>query len=441
MAVLELEPDAEPPVRPASGSCAPPVQSTVELEDVLLVSTTPLPFEADHWPIRAVDAPNLEATCKGTHHLVLCGAAADVTSLLSSGRLDRTPLYVITDSAEAHVGSTENMNVAAPAMFGWADVSPNCNVRAVDDDWPWEATIATICSRHISTIPCMILRQASLQPSDRPAVIDDAGCELSYQALCSRAWQLGASLVGGGCEAGDAVGVMLSPSALTVVCLLGLGFRRLVPTTLSALEALRAKQLARVRCRAILAQDDTLHALTPDGAAAALLPGLPRVIRVDLLRLDDATPLCEVQRGVGKSGCSLDDVAFIDWTSGSTGAPKGMATTQFKMAHWIRWRAYHWPLQVYGARVAMGLFFAWYWHIPLAQGGTLVVIPSQHQLDVRALVSYMAAHRVDWIDCFTPGQLGLATELCDSLASLSHVMCSGEAVRPKHGLPRLPPPP
>ena len=47
--------------------------------------------------------------------------------------------------------------------------------------------------------------------------------------------------------------------------------------------------------------------------------------------------------------------------SGSTGRPKGMATTMWRMAHWVRWRAFHWPLGRLGGRVAMGLFLPWYW--------------------------------------------------------------------------------
>ena len=61
-----------------------------------------------------------------------------------------------------------------------------------------------------------------------------------------------------------------------------------------------------------------------------------------------------MQRAVYGGGAALDDVAFVDWTSGSTGRKKGMDTTMFKMAHWVRWRAYHWPISIYGGRIAMG---------------------------------------------------------------------------------------
>jgi len=33
----------------------------------------------------------------------------------------------------------------------------------------------------------------------------------------------------------------------------------------------------------------------------------------------------------------------------------------------------------------MGLFLPWYWHIPLCQGGTLVLVPAPLNVDVRGL--------------------------------------------------------
>ena len=58
-----------------------------------------------------------------------------------------------------------------------------------------------------------------------------------------------------------------------------------------------------------------------------------------------------------------------------------------------------------------------------------MVLPNALQVDVRALMGFVSDRAVDWIDCLTPGQLGLVTELCDALPpSLTHVMCSGEAL-------------
>ena len=145
--------------------------------------------------------------------------------------------------------------------------------------------------------------------------------------------------------------------------------------------------------------------------------------------------------------------------------------THWRLSHWIRWRQFHFPLATLGGRVGVGLFWAWYaagtatppphtrarelfffqpverslvfsflffffrvggttllaagpcwseeppplcrryWHIPLCQGGTAVVIPARLTVDVGAMVEHLARHRADWVDCLTPGQLQLMTEV------------------------------
>lgn len=37
-----------------------------------------------------------------------------------------------------------------------------------------------------------------------------------------------------------------------------------------------------------------------------------------------------------------------------------MAVTAWRLAHWIRWRQYHFPMDTYGHTVGVGLFWAWY---------------------------------------------------------------------------------
>ena len=42
----------------------------------------------------------------------------------------------------------------------------------------------------------------------------------------------------------------------------------------------------------------------------------------------------------------------------------------------------------------MNLFLVWYWHFPLVQGGSVVLIPDQTQIDPTALVQYLNTHHV-----------------------------------------------
>eukprot|EP00966_Prymnesium_polylepis_P099306 2300069-Prymnesium_polylepis.1 len=199
----------------------------------------------------------------------------------------------------------------------------------------------------------MILSHACSTPG--AAAVSDEHGECTYAELVSMAWSLGDALASQGLAQGATVGVLLSARALMPVTLLGLGLRRMVPCNLSTFRAQRQLQLERVAalpcgCAAVLVDSDV-----PDAAAGSGLA----VVRVDQLTLDATLAprsVSAAHAALAPRADALSDVCFIDWTSGSTGRPKGMATTMWKMAHWVRWRAYHFPLARCGARVAMGLF-------------------------------------------------------------------------------------
>lgn len=46
----------------------------------------------------------------------------------------------------------------------------------------------------------------------------------------------------------------------------------------------------------------------------------------------------------------------------------------------------------------------------------MVVIPDEMTVDVVAMVDYLGHHRVDWVDCLTPGQLKMMAELVSAEA-------------------------
>ena len=105
------------------------------------------------------------------------------------------------------------------------------------------------------------------------------------------------------------------------------------------------------------------------------------------------------------------------------------AVTNFRIAHWSRWRTYHTPMSAFGTRAAMNLFWIWYWHIPLTMGRTLLITPSAYNVDVVQLVRYLGTSRASYVDCLTPSQMQLICELCEELPpTLRHVFSSGEAL-------------
>ncbi|KAL1519792.1 hypothetical protein AB1Y20_023299 [Prymnesium parvum] len=372
----------------------------VRIDDLVVVAASPLPADASSWPVRVVDRGGLSSPGP----FVVCGRTSDVEQWLHSEPCQ--PIYVVTDSLDTRLSGYTNVTAVGLAKG------------------EWEQAVASICSRHMEAIPTMILSHACSTPQ-AVAVTDERG-ECTYAQLTSMAWSLGAILEAKGLQAGAHLGVLLSSTRLLPVALLGLGLRRMVPCNLSRCEDQRMLQLERLlslpsSCAAVLVDSD----LSNPAAGSGL-----QVIRIDELVLDPGTAPLDVwgkHTALAPSIQTLNDVCFIDWTSGSTGKPKGMATTMWKMSHWVRWRAFHFPMNQYGRRVAMGLFLPWYWHLPLAQGGTLVLIPSELNLDVSKLMAYLETKHVDWIDCLTPGQLQLTTEFCDAIP-VRHIMCSGEAL-------------
>eukprot|EP00937_MAST-01D_sp_MAST-1D-sp2_P000684 g684.t1 len=153
-------------------------------------------------------------------------------------------------------------------------------------------------------------------------------------------------------------------------------------------------------------------------------------------------------------------VAFIEWTSGTTGRPKGAEVTHHGMVHWLFWRWWLWPVVaaakpahsggsdgltvVHGGPFngcatdeyvsAMNLFFIWYWHVPLAMGGTLLVVPDEVQMDVAQLPAHLEASGATRIECLTPSLLRVMLEVCsaeelrDKLRRVVYCMTSGEAL-------------
>ena len=364
------------------GRSEPPALSEVTL---VLVDAA-LPADASHWPVVAAAASS-RAPPTARSHYVLCGALASVERLISAGSGIDAPLYVLTNSGTDSVLGVPNLTISSSTLQG-----------------AWEEAVALVCSMHIESIAEQIVGHARRAPD--AIATSDADTELTYAALCSRAASLGLALAARSVGEGGVVGVTLPTSHLAVICYLGLALRRTAACNIASLATRRGEQLRRLAasplggCRALLC-DEKLQPPDDDGdgdgdgdgggdgdgdgAAGETLDSTLRagglvvpVLRADLLALHAQAPV-PLEAVVAPRG-ALHDPAFIDWTSGSTGQPKGMATTVWKMSHWVRWRAYHLPLSRYGRRVGTGLFFPWYWHLTLCQGGTLVLIPPEHSV-------------------------------------------------------------
>ncbi|APU21087.1 non-ribosomal peptide synthetase [Actinoalloteichus sp. GBA129-24] len=130
-----------------------------------------------------------------------------------------------------------------------------------------------------------------------------------------------------------------------------------------------------------------------------------------------------------------DQLAYVTYTSGSTGAPKGVQCTHRGLANQLAWSRQTYPLRPgdAGAQVAAVGFDISLWELfhPLACGGRLVVLDQDRHGDVAAIAELVAAQRVV--------VLHLVPTLLEHYlrerpaGSLRHVLCGGERLSP--GLP------
>ena len=130
---------------------------------------------------------------------------------------------------------------------------------------------------------------------------------------------------------------------------------------------------------------------------------------------------------------SLDDLAFIVYSSGTTGQPKGIANPHRAPALSYNWRFNEISDYAPGDFVACNVFFVWEALRPVMRGGAVVPVPSSIVFDGDALSLMLQDFKVTEM-LFTPSLLEnlfntmSEADIRDRLASLKTVFLNGEVV-------------
>jgi amino acid adenylation domain-containing protein len=185
-----------------------------------------------------------------------------------------------------------------------------------------------------------VLAQSRRTPAGLALCAD--GVELTYGELVARAARLAGVLADLGVGRGARIGILGSRSLVAVEAVLGVAWAgaTYVPLGLTWPEERLKSVLARVRLDALIVDDRGLPRLSPavvvanrlllvpDAAAAGALRGAPLQV-LGLAELPEVAPLAE------PAPVAADDLAYIIFTSGTTGVPKGVMVPAAAVAAYL----------------------------------------------------------------------------------------------------------
>jgi amino acid adenylation domain-containing protein/FkbM family methyltransferase/non-ribosomal peptide synthase protein (TIGR01720 family) len=242
------------------------------------------------------------------------------------------------------------------------------------------------------------------------AAIVDAGRVVSFGDVDRQRRDVAAMLRRQGVGTGARVGVVVDRSPETIINLLGVlsAGAAYVPID----PGWPAERRQRVEAMA--------------GCAAVLDCGGPAATPVDPA-MEDAGP-----------AVTADSAAYVLFTSGSTGEPKGVVVAHGSVRHLIEALEFsvYQPLAVGDdARVSVNGALTFDTSVKqifqLLKGRTLVLVPDRVRLDGSALLDYIAATGIEVLDA-TPAQLTWLVEagLAENPGPLRAVLSGGEALSP-----------
>lgn len=277
------------------------------------------------------------------------------------------------------------------------------------------------------SLPEMIRERAAATP-EKIAVSSalDPAAALTFEAVDSRSNQLARELRQRGVGAESRVGVCAERSPETIVLLLGImkTGAAYVPLDPAYPRDRLRYMLADAEADLVLVESEHREQLGQDAESARTVD-IATLWQASARR--DATPL-EVRVDPAQP-------AYVLYTSGSTGVPKGVVGLHGGMVNRLEWMWREFPFQpgeVLCQKTSLN-FLDSFWEIfgPLCQGVPVVVLPQPLLADPPALVAALAEHRVTRIvlvPSLLRNILDTVPGIADELPTLRLCVSSGEAL-------------
>jgi amino acid adenylation domain-containing protein len=289
------------------------------------------------------------------------------------------------------------------------------------------------------------LESAARRFPDRIAIVDPFGRQLTYAELDAQANRVAGFLHARGVERGDRVGVVLRKSEAAIVALFGImkAGAAYVPADYTSPAERIARILTDCRVKVAFLDVDTLAVRDQEGAREFT------TVVVDARRLDETAAASDdvVQWTDAVAHAPLSDqpslapsdLAYILYTSGSTGIPKGVILTHENATSFVDWCSsvfsptdhdrfsshapLHFDLSVLDVYVC------------IKHGATLYIVSEDLGKSPKELAQFIAATQLTvWYS--TPSILSLLTQFGGLAAldcrSLRLVLFAGEVFPVKH---------
>src|ERR1041384_3355734 len=261
--------------------------------------------------------------------------------------------------------------------------------------------------------------QAERTPEAIAAVCDEN--QITYAELNTRADRLAGQLRSRGVAAETLVGVMMERSVDLVIALVGIlkAGGAYVPVDSS---------YPRERIDFIL-DDAQIDLVLAERGLQASLTGL----RAEVLFIDELVNADFLASSSAAREATADNLAYLIYTSGSSGAPKGVMVTHRAICNHLQWRQRVYPLNagdrfLHKASISFDISV---WEIfgPLIAGAQLILAKPRGQQDSEYLVHLMAQEGVT-VAHFGPSVLDtiLREPEIQSCRHLRRVFCGGESL-------------